>query len=122
MDLEKNIKKSKGDNNNKKSKKVNEESSIENSLNDIIEYDKSYNFLINALNQANLTNTYNVSPIQANVLFVLVSPYYIDNLNLEGLALNIKINENGSVLLNNQVFDAVEIQPGVKVFGVSKHK
>lgn len=85
---------------------------------DISSVDKSYNFLINAINQANLTHTYNLSPTQANAIFILVSPYYIENFNLEGLDFNIKVNEDNSVLLNNKLFDTLEIEPGIKVFGV----
>ena len=100
------------------------EGSIEESIKEIIENKNNtpYNFLINASNQANLTNTYNTSHMQMNALFVLVSPYYIEKFDLEGLDLNINFNENGTITLDNKEFSAIEIKPGIKVFSISKQK
>ncbi|HHV99370.1 MAG TPA: hypothetical protein GXX36_07325 [Clostridiaceae bacterium] len=74
--------------------------------------------LINASNQANLTNISNMSAAQANVVFVLVNPYYIDNFNLENMNLNISMNEHNKVIINDKEFDTIEMQPGIRVFGV----
>jgi len=79
---------------------------------------KYFNFLINASNQANLTDTYDMSSVQANVLFVLVNPYYIDNFDLDNMNLSIRMNENNKVFINDKEFNTVEIQPGIRVFGV----
>ncbi len=80
-----------------------------------------FNFLINASNQANLTDTYNMSSVQANVLFVLIHPYYINSFDLENMNLNVRMNENNKVFINDKEFDTVEIQPGIRVFGIIKN-
>lgn len=98
------------------------EEDLEESIEDIImdrEY-HPYNFLINTSNQANLCNTNNTSHSQINALFVLISPYYIEEFHLKGLDLNIKMSEEGKFILDNQEFDAFEVKPGIKVFGISK--
>lgn len=82
---------------------------------------KHFNFLINASNQANLIDTYNMSSVQANVLFVLIQPCYIDSISMEDINLNIKMNENNSIVINDREFEAVEIQPGIRVFGINKN-
>jgi len=99
---------------------VNPEAEIENMVESVAE-DSSYryfNFLINASNQANLTDTYNMSSVQANVLFVLVNPYYVDSFDLDNMNLNIRMNENNKIIINGKEFNTVEIQPGIRVFGV----
>lgn len=128
MDSKNNVKKNSKNNNKfnknnkQKTKSKKDINDIEKDVIDAINNKNSYSFLINALNQANLTNTYNVSPIQANAFFVLVHPYHIENFYLDGLNLDIKINDDGSVIINNEVFQALEIGPGVKVFGISKRE
>lgn len=99
---------------------ANPEAEIEKMVDSVAENNnyKYFNFLINATNQANLTDTYNMSSVQANVLFVLVNPYYIDNFQLENMNLNIKMTESDKVIINDKEFSTVEIQPGIRVFGV----
>lgn len=79
---------------------------------------KSYNFLINATNQANLAGTDNVKAAQINSVFVLVTPYYIDRFNLAGLDLDIRIDEEGLMWINQQSFEPIEIARGVKIIGI----
>lgn len=91
-------------------------------LGEILDYGNSkiYNFMINASNQANLSRNKNISPMQLNSIFVVISPYYIEKLNIEGMDINIDIDEEGIVTINNKNFEMIEIEPGVKVFGISK--
>ena len=101
---------------------ANPEAEIESIVESVTE-DRNYryfNFLINAANQANLTDTYNMSSVQANVLFVLVHPYYIDSFDIENMNLNMRMGENNKVIINDKEFDTVEIQPGIRAFGVIK--
>ncbi|SDK07208.1 hypothetical protein [Natronincola ferrireducens] len=105
------------------SNKINEEDiSKEKVVEEVMEEENngSYTFLINASNQGNLTNTYNASSLQMNAVFVMVSPYYIEKFNLEGLDLNISVDEKGTVKINNESFKSLEIKPGVRIFGISK--
>ncbi|PKM79216.1 MAG: hypothetical protein CVU88_06940 [Firmicutes bacterium HGW-Firmicutes-13] len=81
---------------------------------------KNYNFLINASNQANLAGAEGISPTQLNSIFMSISPYYIEKLELEGLDLNISVDEQGSIWINDNQFEAVEIMPGVSLFGIIK--
>lgn len=91
-------------------------------LEDVLDNDdnKVYNFMINASNQANLTNNNNISPIQVNSIFVVISPYYIEKFDIEGLDLDFKMNEEGIITINDKNFEMVEVKPGVKIFGISK--
>lgn len=79
---------------------------------------KAYNFLINASNQANLAGTKEVNATQINSVFVLVTPYYIDRFNLSGLDLDIRIDEEGTLWVDQQAFEPIEIVRGVKVIGI----
>ncbi|NLX62912.1 MAG: hypothetical protein GXZ06_10530 [Tissierellia bacterium] len=81
-----------------------------------------YNFMINASNQANLANKENISPVQFNSIFVVIHPYYIERLNFESLNLDIRMNENGSISINNKNYNMIEIEPGIKVFGIYEEK
>lgn len=83
---------------------------------------KIYNFMINASNQANLANKHNVSPVQFNSVFVVIHPYYIERLNFENLDLDIRMNENGSISINNRNYKLIEIEPGIRVFGIYEEK
>ncbi|MGI6659432.1 MAG: hypothetical protein ACOX4N_08515 [Dethiobacteraceae bacterium] len=78
----------------------------------------AYNFLINASNQANLAGTQKLHAAQINSVFVLVTPYYIDRFNLAGLDLDIRIDEEGTLWVNQQAFEPIEIVRGVKVIGI----
>lgn len=111
------------DNKDKLSININPEEEIEKIVDTAAENTgyKYLNFLINASNQTNLTNTRNLSSVQANVLFVLVNPYYIDSLNLEDMNLDIRMNENNMVVINNRKFETVEIHPGIRIFGIIKN-
>lgn len=112
------------ENNKNNGQKVNENKIIDENIEDIVEegHKGYYNFLVNASNQASLSNSCNASPLQVNAVFVVVSPYYIEKFNLEGVDLDISINEKGTVQINNQEFNTLEIKPGVKIFGISKCK
>lgn len=94
----------------------------EDSLAEILDYNDSkiYNFMINASNQANLTGNNNISPTQLSSIFVIINPYYIEKLNIEGLNLDIKMNENNIVSINKKNYEMIEIEPGIKVFGICK--
>ena len=81
-----------------------------------------YNFMINASNKANLANRQNTSPVQVNSVFVVINPYYIERLSLENLNLDIRMNENGILSINNRSFRMIEIEPGIKVFGIYEEK
>lgn len=82
--------------------------------------DNDLNFLINASNQANLSNKKNADSLQMNVVMVLVSPYEIDKLNFEDLDLDMTIDEKGIININGNPFETVEIEPGVRILGISK--
>lgn len=81
---------------------------------------KIYNFMINASNQANLTNSDNVSPMQLNSIFVFISPYALEKVNLEGLDIEIRMDDKGFIHINDLQFEPVEITSGVSVLGVLK--
>ncbi len=82
--------------------------------------EKSYNFLINASNQANMAGISNHSSLQLNAIFFFISPYYIEKFKLEGLDLDFKVDEKGVIWINNVPFEAREVQPGIKVLGIIK--
>ncbi|MBZ4645617.1 MAG: hypothetical protein JG777_1106 [Clostridia bacterium] len=81
---------------------------------------KFYNFLVNLSNQANLAGTNNISPVQLNSVLVFISPYALENLNFEGLDIDLRVDEKGSIWINDHPFQAIEIKPGVKVLGISR--
>lgn len=94
---------------------------IEESLEDILdnENNRLYNFMINASNQANLTSN-NISPIQLNSIFIVLTPYYIEKFNIEGIDLELEFDEKGNLNINNETFEPVEVEPGIKIFGISQ--
>lgn len=81
---------------------------------------KSLNMLVNASNQANLTNTNNLTISQINSVFIMISPYCLEDYRLDGLDLDIRIDEEGTLWVNNQGFEAIEIMKGVNVIGVTR--
>lgn len=81
---------------------------------------KFYNFLINASNQANLTNVDNVSPMQLNSVFVFIYPYVLENVDIEGLDIDIRMDDKGLIFINDLQFEPVEIISGVSVLGILK--
>lgn len=81
---------------------------------------KFFNFLINASNQANLTNSSNISLMQLNSIFVFISPYILEKAEIEGLDIDIRMDDKGSIQINDLQFDPVEITPGVSVLGILK--
>lgn len=83
---------------------------------------KVYNFMINTSNQANLSRSNNISPVQLNAVFVLVNPYYIEQFNIEDLDLNLKVDKERTITINDKNYEMLESEPGVKIFGVSKLK
>lgn len=78
------------------------------------------NLLINASNQANLSGRNNSDSLQMNVVMVLIWPYEIERLELEGLDLDIYVDEKGNFNINDKLFKTVRIAPGVRVLGISK--
>lgn len=83
---------------------------------------KNYNFLINSSNQANMSGSSNISPFQLNSVFIMVSPYYVEKFNLEGLDLEIKMDGQGTMWINGNPFKTVELGPGVSILGISVNK
>lgn len=78
----------------------------------------AFNFLTNLTNQSNIVNANNVSTNQINSVFILVSPYYINKFNLDGVDINLNIDKAGTIFINDKEYEAVEIKPGVKIFGI----
>lgn len=76
--------------------------------------------MINATNQANLTNTDNVSPMQLNSIFITIYPYILENVDIEGLNIDIRMDDKGSIFINGLQYEPVEIIPGVSVLGILK--
>lgn len=76
--------------------------------------------MINSSNQANLTRNNNISPVQLNSIFIVIDPYYIEKLNIEGLDLEIKMGEDNRITINNRNYEMVELEPGIKIFGICK--
>lgn len=83
--------------------------------------EKIYNFLINCLNQTNITGKDNLKAMQLSSLFIFIDPYKLESCNLEGLDVDIKIDDNGTIWLDDQPFKPVEIEPGITVFGITKN-
>lgn len=81
---------------------------------------RSYNFLTNLNNQSNIVNGSNISVKQVNSVFILISPYHMNKCNLEGLDIDLNIDEKGSVFIDDKEYEAVEVKPGIKIFGVIK--
>ena len=81
----------------------------------------NFNFIINASNQAGVAQACNVSQHQVNGIFILVSPYRMEDFYMEDLDIRIKIDGEGTIFVNEKEFMAMEIQPGIKVFGLTKH-
>lgn len=83
---------------------------------------RSYNFLTNLNNQSNIVNGSNISVKQVNSVFILISPYHMNKCNLEGLDIDLNIDEKGSIFIDDKEYEAVEVKPGIKIFGVIKGK
>ncbi|MCW3490611.1 hypothetical protein [Dethiobacter alkaliphilus] len=81
---------------------------------------QSFNILVNASNQANLADVKDLNTQQINSIFLLVSPYYVEKFNMEGLDLDIKIDDDGILWVGNQCFEPIEVARGVKIIGISK--
>ena len=81
---------------------------------------RSYNFLTNLNNQYNIVNGSNISVKQVNSVFILISPYHMNKCNLEGLDIDLNIDEKGSIFIDDKEYEAVEVKPGIKIFGVIK--
>ncbi|MCG8538533.1 MAG: hypothetical protein MJA82_01170 [Clostridia bacterium] len=81
---------------------------------------RSYNFLTNLNNQSNIVNGSNISVKQVNSVFILISPYHMNKCNLEGLDIDLNIDEKGSIFIDDKEYEAVEVKPGIKIFGVIK--
>lgn len=78
----------------------------------------SYNILVNASNQANLTGTNNISPKQMNAVFIVVSPYYLEKFSVKDFDLEIQVDKKGLLWVNGKQFKLMELQPGISIFGV----
>ncbi|MFZ5988372.1 MAG: hypothetical protein ACOYWZ_14775 [Bacillota bacterium] len=89
-------------------------------MNTSVKDKKFYNFMINTSNQANLTNIENTSAMQMNSIFVFISPYVLEKVNIEGLDIDIRVDDKGLVHINNTQFEPVEITSGVSVLGILK--
>ena len=98
------------------------EEEVENMVDEITEEAdlKCFNFSINASNQANLTNTSNLMPTQVNALFVLIYPYHLESFDLEDMNLAIKMSEDHKVSINRKEFETAEVEPGIRIFGITK--
>lgn len=86
------------------------------------EDNRIYNFMINTSNQANLSRSNSISPVQLNAVFILIHPYFIEKFNIEGLELDLNVSEEGIVTINDKNYETIEVKPGIKIFGVSKLK
>lgn len=80
---------------------------------------KTINLLVNMSNQATLSNTENSRTSQMNTFLVLISPYQLEKLKLEGVDIEIKTDEKGRMWVNNKLFETVEIIPGMNILGIS---
>jgi len=111
------------DSENKNRIDVNPEEEIEEIIDEIIENGECrfFNFLVNCSNQANLVLTNDLRHNQVNVVLVLVHPYYINDIDLEEFNLRIKVDGDGQITVDDLRFEAHEIQPGIKVFGIVKN-
>jgi hypothetical protein len=81
---------------------------------------KTYNFLINASNQANLASSSNMSAIQLNSILVFINPYELEKLNFEDLDINIQVDEKGIIKVNDLPVEPIEIKPGIRILGIAK--
>lgn len=80
----------------------------------------SYNILVNASNQSNQSEVENLKTQQINSVFLLVSPYYVEKFNMAGLDLDIRIDDDGTLWVDKQCFEPIEIARGVKIIGIIK--
>lgn len=106
----------------KENKKPGHKEDIEKTIEGILGDDSnpSCSFLINASNQMSLSKVSNLSNIQANAVFILIHPYYIDNFNMEDMDIVIKMDGEGAIYIDNKAFEAIELKPGIKIFGVAR--
>ncbi|MGF7185433.1 hypothetical protein GGQ84_001522 [Desulfitispora alkaliphila] len=80
--------------------------------------EKQFNFLINASNQANLSGAKNGTQVQINSLFLMISPFELENCEFEDLNIDIKADEQGNFWVNDRKFKLIEISPGVNILGI----
>lgn len=81
---------------------------------------KTYNFLINASNQANLSSSSNMSAVQLNSILVFINPYELEKLNFEDLDIDIQVDGKGIIKVNGLPVEPIEIKPGLRVLGITK--
>ncbi|MFP4662400.1 MAG: hypothetical protein ACLFPF_09425 [Halanaerobiales bacterium] len=83
---------------------------------------KFFNFLINCANQANLVGLNDSNPVQISSLFVFVKPYILKKFDVdEGLDIEINMDENGTIWVDDEAFEPIEVNPGVSIFGIMKN-
>jgi len=87
---------------------------------DTVQTPKAFNLLINASNQANLCSIKNTKGIQLNSILVFIEPYVLEQMEMEEMDIHINIDETGGLRINNTHVEAIEITPGIKVFGLLK--
>ncbi len=82
---------------------------------------KFSNFLVNTSNQANLADLNDVTAYQINSVFIFINPYCLESFEMEDVpGLEINVDEKGSVWLNDEQFELIEVKPGIAVFGIVK--
>ncbi|KAB3534140.1 hypothetical protein F8154_09385 [Alkaliphilus pronyensis] len=81
---------------------------------------KNISFMINASNQANIYKTENNNTLQINSIFLFVDGYKLEALELEELQLEIKIDKDGNFIIENNMYQPIEIKDGVKLLALVK--
>lgn len=102
----------------------NQEQEIENMVDKITSQipGKNILFSINASNQAGLNWVSNGQFSQINALIILINPYSLDSLNFSDIDVDIRMNSNGSVIIDGKEYKVHQVQPGIGVFGISEEK
>jgi hypothetical protein len=58
--------------------------------------------------------------VQLNSVFVFISPYALERAEIEGLDIDVRMDDKGLIFINNVQFDPVEITSGVSALGILK--
>ncbi len=80
---------------------------------------KLFGFSINSSNQANLLAVKDLSLTQVNSIFILVAPFTIEKFSIDGLDIDISIDEKGKIYISGEQYQSIEIKPGIRIFGVN---
>ncbi|MFW6265071.1 MAG: hypothetical protein ACOC3B_03095, partial [Bacillota bacterium] len=70
----------------------------------------------------NLVGLNDSNPVQISSLFIIIKPYILEKFDVdEGLNIEVEMDKNGSIRVDDEVFEPIEVSPGVSIFGIMKN-